>query len=225
MRRCRGTTYPDLSTEFDYIRCWSLGNLEKYADAEHLIRQVIADAPKDPRFHMLRALNLFGWTTNKQECPYGLQDVIDSTLEAVALYEQEVPRDEKRLGLAHNNAAYLYSCDASDSCFSLEKARFHLSLLKAHIDRAQWDPGHPEFFHTEANLLYREYVGMKDNDPDPAAMTSVLRAARESISAAIKIVNKPIYGDLLRKIKAEKQSKDTRPVPTGVSTAKSAPVE
>lgn len=197
--------YPELEPEFNYVRCWALGNMGEYAEAERLITTLIAENSSDPRLPLWRALNICAWRVNGKDCPFSMSTAIESTLRALALYEQQ--GDNARVGLAHNNLAFYYSCDPDDPSFSLTKAREHLELLMLRIKREQWTPDHPEFFHTEANLLFQEFLRIRQTGAEPEALQTIWQEARDAISAASKIVNKPAYGELSRKIKAERPPK------------------
>jgi hypothetical protein len=197
--------YPQLKLEFDWVRSWALANLGRYAEADQLIQEMIAEDDSDARFPLWHALNISAWRSKDRNAPYGMIDAIEATLQALALYQQE--GNEARVGLAHNNLAYYYSCDPEDPSFSLPKAREHLEELQRHVTKEQWTPDHPEFFHTEANLLFQEFLQERQNGGAPERLASLWQQARDAISAASKIVNKPSYGELTRKIKAERPSR------------------
>jgi hypothetical protein len=203
----QASVYPELKLEFDWVRCWALGNMGKYSEADQLIQEMIAEASSDARFPLWRALNISAWRAKDKNAPYSMSDAIEATLQALTLYQNE--GNETRMGLAHNNLAYYYSCDPEDPSFSLPKAREHLEGLQQHVTKEQWTPDRPEFFHTEANLFFQEFLQERQNGASPERLASLWQQARDAISAASKIVNKPSYGELTRKIKAERPSRAT----------------
>ena len=199
------SVYPELKLEFDWVRCWTLGNMGQYSEADQLIQEMSAEASSDARFPLWRALNISAWRSKDKNAPYSMSHAIEATLQALALYQQE--GNETRVGLAHNNLAYYYSCDPEDPSFSLPKAREHLEELQRHVTKEQWTPDHPEFFHSEANLFFQEFLQERQNGAAPEQLASLWQQARDAISAASKIVNKRSYGELTRKIKAERPSR------------------
>ena len=136
-----------------------------------------------------------------EKAPYTLADIIQLTLDALALYEHDIERYRQFVPGNYNNVAYFSAYDRQSPGFDLKLAREYLDKLVAILPRDQWTSD-PEYFHTEAFVLFREYEDLGPEAPAAKRMER-LKTALDAVSRADEINHSESYGDLKRKIKQE----------------------
>lgn len=189
-----------------YILCWSARRAGLYADADSFARQGIDDYPDDPRFPHGRALNIYTWYEIGDACPYGIRDAIAASELALKLYRSPEFESAEQLAANHNNLAFFLAEEVKKSDNpdraalrqKLNEARAHLIELKSIVSKKNdWNPAHPEFYHTEAFLELQEvknsWVGRELGEEE---LKNKLRSARRDIDIAISIYDRLRYREL-----------------------------
>ena len=114
-----------------------------------------------------RALNAFAWLIDPTEHQHGgppLKDIIRFTESALVVFGPKKRGKIPQLFRSgcHNNLAYYLSFEPIDAAYDVTAARVHLDCLKTILDRRDWSPSHPEYFHTEAHVEYHEFRDRKE---------------------------------------------------------------
>lgn len=196
----------DIWRESLYILCWSARRSGHYEEADNYAREGISQYPDDPRYYHGRALNIYTWRALGDNCPYLIAEAAEASERALELYRRPELDSADQVAACYNNSAYFIAIDVKESdshdraelTRKLERAREHLTNLKTAIDKEKdWDPTHPEFFHTEAFLEYQEVKNFwMKQEMDKEGLTAKLRSAKRDIETAISIYDCPKYREL-----------------------------
>jgi hypothetical protein len=125
------------------------------------------------------------------------------------LYKRHEEDNADVIAANHNNIAYFLAYDVTSSrslnrreiTQKLETAREYMEKLKGFIKEKDWNPMHPEFFHTRAFLEYQaalhDWVGREQTTEQLKAR---VRSAAKDIEQAIDIYEGPKYKELKSEI-------------------------
>ncbi len=194
--------------EYLYILAWAARRLKIFQTADEIATGAINQWSNDARFYHGRSLNkLAWWEANPKEAPQGLLEAaIDDAKEAIRLYSTSPEENRELIAVNYNNIAYLYTLSTDEESMSaqaavecLSHAREALLSLKSLVKRDDWTPNHPEYFHTEALLEYREFL-FNRNSYARKALIDKLQNARTQIIKACELNDIQIYSDLRRTI-------------------------
>lgn len=196
----------DASRESLYVLCWSARRAGLFEEADNYALQGIEQFPEDPRFLHGRALNTYCWATrHAEECPYEIINAIADSERGLQLYKLHEAENVDLIAACYNNIAYFWALNAKLSQNSskqeqskmFEKAREYVEQLGTIIKKGEWDPAHPEFFHTEAFLQYESahhyWTGQERSKRE---IIEMLKSARKNIKTALDIYDPPRYHDL-----------------------------
>lgn len=164
-----------IKQEYRYVQCWAARRSGKFARAVELAEEGIEIDHRDPRFFHGLCLSIYSWLRNSPtDCDLKLQQATDAAEMAIRLYLDTAKDNDNDEVVAsnYNNLAYLWAwsveinqqelrgdreSDAAKNQQALDYARDALDKLKNVIVKSDWErTRHPEFFHTEAYLEYRE---------------------------------------------------------------------
>jgi hypothetical protein len=214
----RAVSYGDeeVAREFLYVLCWAARRVGKFAEAVNVATRGIEKWPEDPRFYHGRCLAIYSWLIDDDQrtaCPYGVDDAIQDAQSAIDRYKAGDGQNQDVIAANYNNLAFFYAMkvtlgilDIDESWKCLESARDALLTLRKCIDKDQWKPQHPEFYHTEAFLEFQEFTVGFSGGKSKAYLNQKLSQAKQEIDKAIALYpNGPSYQELLEKIeKAQK---------------------
>ncbi|HWB95220.1 MAG TPA: hypothetical protein VG672_00920, partial [Bryobacteraceae bacterium] len=196
--------YPESSEAF--LLLWASAALElgKFQDVHNACSRAIESQTRHWMFYHMRSVNTFEWCLDdrlRRFCPVSIERSISDVEEAIRRVSA-AGGARLRLGLLYNNLAYFSSHSDSGlakAIFDLKRARTALNRLLELVPREQWDPERPHFFHTEAHILFLEH----QHAPSGASTRGLLIRALESIDAALRLRDKPLYTALKRQIERE----------------------
>ena len=178
--------------EFLHIGSWAARRMGRIRDSISKAQQCIRNFSGDPRYHHTLALS---WHSESDELAGAaraetLSKAVAEMKEAISLYKLRRSNDGDLIGTCYNSLAYFHSRAAVDVCFDLEAAREALAQLKVYVPSNAWAPMHPEYFHTEANLEFQDYL-LRREQGAPAA--KLLRDAQKLIDRAITLSPREAY--------------------------------
>ncbi|MEN3326828.1 MAG: hypothetical protein V7638_1635 [Acidobacteriota bacterium] len=209
----------EMEREFNYVMCWAARRIGKFDEAHRIASSGLERWPEDARFWHGRCLNTYSWLIHPSTEPRSvtIDDAIADAEQAIKLYESD-KRNADVVAANYNNLAYFYAWKVRNNQFDLktnrhvlDQSRAALKELERVVDKAHWDPQHPEYFHTEAYLEYAEFLMLSPMKRRKAELDSILRRARRAIVRATSIYPEgPEYQELLDEI-SQARSKRNHP--------------
>jgi len=172
--------------EFLHIASWAARRMGRIRDSISRAQECIRHFPADPRFHHTLALS---WHSESDELvgaarAESLSKAVAELKDAIGFYRQGRGNHSDLIGTCYNSLAYFHSRSPADACFDLEAAHDALAQLKVYMPPNAWAPMHPEYFHTEANLEFQDYLLRRDQTAPNAER---LRDAQKLIDRAITL--------------------------------------
>jgi hypothetical protein len=201
-----GEAIEEIKGHFLYVLCWALRREKRFEEAEAVATKVIESEAgcRDARFFHGRAINAYSWLTFG-EAPEGVTVVraISDAERAIELYSGVGTGTHAHALAALYNTLTCFCSNWVDDYEDLPAARRFLDELKQVRPKWEWDPGHPEYFHTEAFLEFQEFRQMERARPSGraelvAARDKLLRAHKE-IERAIEIFSEDEDYTMLRR--------------------------
>lgn len=194
----------DVKREIAYVLAWEGRRLGRYEETDAFIERALREWPEDARFYHGRFLNGYAWMRKGElgrECPYSVSELIDIMGETLRRFQMNEEECRDLIISGYNNMAFLYAFPtesgtmvARDGRSYLDHARLEIEKLKSLYSKASWDPGHPEFYHTEAFIAFREFEEGLRIGAGREYLEKVLREAWEDVEMAVKLFpNGPGY--------------------------------
>lgn len=186
-----------------YVLSWALRRIGRFEQAIDCASQGIAKDASDPRLYHARALGRFAKARAGGGGHFDLMSVERDLEEARRLYDApDAAWPHMRPVMVAgciNGLAYVSALNATQPS-ALRRARTLIGELKSVFPREQWEPRHPEFFHTEAFLEREEAKRIGDG----SAKRAKLRHAAEAVGRAVELApHRKDYGELQREIAKE----------------------
>lgn len=186
-----------------YLLCWSARRFGSFEESEKYAKEGIDNFPDEPRFHHGWSLTVFAGMQNNIPSPHTFEEAAAASERALNLYPRS---NTDQVAACHNNIAYMLAYDVkygentdSDRYQKLDSARQHLDALENVLQKSDWDPEHPEYFHTSAFLKFQEafqfFVRL-----DVLELKEKLVSAKADIRIASDILDCPKYQNLKREI-------------------------
>jgi hypothetical protein len=134
-------------------------------------------------------MSLHVWYVKSNGTNGSLEEAVSEIETAIKLYKLR-SNEADLIGTCYNSLAYYLSRFPDDACFSLARAREALQQLKLFIPPETWSPMHPEYYHTEANLVFQSVLSAREIT---AVAADKLRYALASIDCAITLAAREEY--------------------------------
>ena len=188
-----------------YVLCWSARRFGLFGEAEEFAIEGIKKFATDPRFHHGWALSVFARRLKDQSSTHSLDEAVAVSERALDLYKSEANREQ--VAGCHNNTAYMLayevrhgtSTDQEQVLEKLARARQHIESLKEILEKKEWKPDHPQFFHTEAFLAHQE-VQKKFRQMSAEEIKAKLLSTKDDISEALNLFDCELYDQLKKEV-------------------------